>query len=82
MFGSATGGSGGYAAVWGQVPSTGSSAATGVKGENLNPSGGIGVFAWDPETQAGACLHFMLPKGDAAMAGANGFQTPHRVTRK
>jgi hypothetical protein len=46
VFGTATGGSGGYAAVWGQVPSTGSSAATGVKGENLNTSGGIGVFAY------------------------------------
>lgn len=26
----------------------------------------VGVFAWDPETGHGACLHFMLPKGEGA----------------
>jgi hypothetical protein len=46
VFGTVTGGSGSYAAVWGQVPSTGSSAAAGVKGENLNTSGGVGVTAY------------------------------------
>jgi chemotaxis protein CheD len=25
----------------------------------------VGVFAWDPETHIGACLHFMLPKSDS-----------------
>lgn len=24
----------------------------------------IGVFAWDPETRRGACLHYMLPKSE------------------
>ncbi|MFM7808066.1 MAG: tail fiber domain-containing protein, partial [Planctomycetota bacterium] len=35
-----------YAGVHGQIPSTGSSAAYGVKGENLNTSGGVGVYAY------------------------------------
>lgn len=24
----------------------------------------IGVFAWDPETKVGGCLHYMLPKSE------------------
>ncbi|MEQ1566510.1 MAG: chemotaxis protein CheD [Myxococcota bacterium] len=26
----------------------------------------IGVFAWDPETEVGGCLHFMLPKNEGS----------------
>ncbi|MEQ1504530.1 MAG: chemotaxis protein CheD [Myxococcota bacterium] len=26
----------------------------------------IGVFAWDPQTHAAACLHFMLPKAESS----------------
>jgi len=40
-----TASTGTYAAVWGQVPSTGSSTAYGVKGESLNTTGGVGVYA-------------------------------------
>lgn len=31
----------------------------------------VGVFAWDPETRRGACLHYMLPR-------CEGDDAPHR----
>jgi hypothetical protein len=45
VYGQATGSSGNNAGVFGLIPATGSSTGWGVRGENLNTTGGVGVYA-------------------------------------
>jgi hypothetical protein len=49
---------GSNAGVYGYIPSTGSSAAYGVKGENLNTTGGVGVYAYTASS-SGRALYAM-----------------------
>ncbi|HLP86232.1 MAG TPA: tail fiber domain-containing protein, partial [Phycisphaerales bacterium] len=54
-FGQATGATGANAGVWGQIPATGSSGAYGVRGENLNTSGGVGGW-FDTRASSGRAI--------------------------
>jgi len=58
VFGTVTASTGAYSGVHGQIPSSGSSTAYGVKGENLNTTGGVGVYAYTASS-SGRALYAM-----------------------
>jgi hypothetical protein len=58
VYGTVTASTGAYSGVHGQIPSSGSSTAYGVKGENLNTTGGVGVYAYTASS-SGRALYAM-----------------------
>jgi hypothetical protein len=58
VYGTVTASTGSYSGVHGQIPSSGSSTAYGVKGENLNTTGGVGVYAYTASS-SGRALYAM-----------------------
>ena len=58
VFGQATGATGSNYGVYGVVPAAGSSTAAGIRGENLNTTGGVGVSAYTASSSGRAIVSY------------------------